>query len=74
MEYMQAAVLTAFGGPESFKMQTVPKPLPEPNQVLVRICATSVNPDDSFCFFVPVPCKIGCSDKTNRADSASPSD
>lgn len=46
MEYMQAAVLTAFGGPESFEMQTVPKPVPEPNQVLVRICATSVNPID----------------------------
>ncbi len=46
MEYMQAAVLTAFGGSESFEMQTVPKPVPEPNQVLVRICATSVNPID----------------------------
>jgi NADPH:quinone reductase len=46
MESMKAAVLTAFGGAESFEIQTVPKPIPKPNQVLVRVCATSINPVD----------------------------
>lgn len=46
MEYMKAAVLTAFGDAESFEIQTVPKPMPEPNQVLVKVCATSINPID----------------------------
>jgi len=46
MEYMKASVLTAFGDAENFEIQTVPKPVPKPNQVLVRVCATSVNPID----------------------------
>jgi NADPH:quinone reductase len=46
MESMKAAVLTAFGGAESFEIQTVPKPVPKPDQVLVRVCATSINPVD----------------------------
>lgn len=46
MDYMKAAVLTAFGDAESFEIQTVPKPVPKPNQVLVRVYATSVNPVD----------------------------
>jgi NADPH:quinone reductase len=46
MECMKAAVLTTFGGAESFEIQTVPKPIPKPNQVLVRVCATSINPVD----------------------------
>ena len=46
METMQAAVLTAFGDAESFEIQTVPKPMPKPEQVLVRVCATSINPVD----------------------------
>jgi NADPH:quinone reductase len=46
MEHMKAAVLNAFGGAESFEIQTVPKPVPKPEQVLVRVCATSINPVD----------------------------
>jgi NADPH2:quinone reductase len=46
MEYMKAHVLTAFGGPECFELRTVPKPLPKSNEVLVRVCATSINPVD----------------------------
>jgi NADPH:quinone reductase len=46
MESMKAAVLTAFGGAESFEIQTVPKPVLKPDQVLVRVCATSINPVD----------------------------
>jgi len=29
MEYMQAAVLTAFGSAEVFEFQTIPKPVPK---------------------------------------------
>ncbi len=43
---MKAAVLKAFGDAESFEIQTVPKPVPKANQVLVQVCATSVNPVD----------------------------
>ncbi|MEM8809435.1 MAG: zinc-dependent alcohol dehydrogenase family protein [Cyanobacteria bacterium P01_G01_bin.38] len=46
MEYMKAAVLTAFGDTDSFEVQTVLKPKPNSRQVLVRVCATSVNPVD----------------------------
>jgi NADPH2:quinone reductase len=46
MEYMQAAVLTAFGEPEVFEFQSVPKPVPKANQVLVKVHATSINPID----------------------------
>ncbi|MGJ5630984.1 alcohol dehydrogenase catalytic domain-containing protein (plasmid) [Nostoc sp. CALU 1950] len=46
MESMKAAVLTALGDAEKFEIQTVPKPTPKVNQVLVRVCATSINPVD----------------------------
>ncbi len=46
MESMQAAVLTAFGDAEKFEIQTVPTPKLKANQVLVRVCATSINPVD----------------------------
>jgi NADPH:quinone reductase-like Zn-dependent oxidoreductase len=42
MESMQAAVLTAFGDAEKFEIQTVPTPKLKANQVLVRVCATSI--------------------------------
>ncbi len=43
---MRAMVLTAFGGPENFHLQDVPKPTPGRGEVLVRVHATSVNPVD----------------------------
>jgi NADPH:quinone reductase len=46
MESMKAAVLTAFGDAEKFEIQTVPIPILMANQVLVRVCATSINPID----------------------------
>jgi NADPH:quinone reductase-like Zn-dependent oxidoreductase len=46
MESMKAAVLTAFGDAEKFEFQTVPTPTLKANQVLVRVCATSINPID----------------------------
>lgn len=46
IESMQAHVLTAFGPPDCLELQTVPKPEPKCNEVLVRVCATTINPVD----------------------------
>jgi NADPH2:quinone reductase len=43
---MKAIVLQSFGGPESFELRDVPKPVPHAGQVLVRVQATSINPLD----------------------------
>ncbi len=43
---MKAIVLKSFGGPESFELCDVPKPVPHAGQVLVRVHATSINPLD----------------------------
>lgn len=43
---MKAMMLESFGGPESFQLCDVPKPVPSTGQVLVRVHATSINPLD----------------------------
>ena len=43
---MKAMTLKSFGGPESFELRDVPKPVPDTRQVLVRVHATSINPLD----------------------------
>ncbi len=43
---MKAVVLKSFGGPESFELCDVPKPVPHAGEVLVRVHATSINPLD----------------------------
>jgi len=43
---MKAIVIKAFGGPEVLEPADLPKPVPGPGQLLVRILATSVNPVD----------------------------
>ena len=43
---MKAMVITAFGGPEVFKLAEVPTPEPGPTELLVKVMATSVNPVD----------------------------
>ncbi|MGV8637690.1 NADPH:quinone oxidoreductase, partial [Pseudomonas aeruginosa] len=43
---MKALILKAFGGPESFELHEVPKPVPQAGQVLVRVHSTSTNPLD----------------------------
>lgn len=62
---MKAMVLTAFGGPESFQLRDVPKPVPQAGQVLVRVHATSINPLDyqvrrgDYPDLVPLPAITG---------------
>ena len=43
---MKAAVLTEFGSVDCLEIQEVPKPQPKPHQILVKVCATSINPVD----------------------------
>ena len=43
---MKALRLTSFGGPESFELCDLPRPVPQAGQVLVRVHATSINPLD----------------------------
>jgi len=43
---MKAIVLEAFGGPEMMRIENIDMPVPGPNQVRVRVMATSVNRAD----------------------------
>jgi NADPH2:quinone reductase len=62
---MKAMVLKSFGGPESFELCDVPKPVPQAGQVLVRVHATSINPLDyqirrgDYPDLVPLPAITG---------------
>ena len=46
MSLMKAAVLTEFGSVDNLEIQEVTKPQPKSYQILVRVCATSINPVD----------------------------
>ena len=62
---MKAMILNSFGGPESFELREVPKPVPQAGQVLVRVHATSINPLDfqvrrgDYSDLVPLPTITG---------------
>jgi NADPH:quinone reductase-like Zn-dependent oxidoreductase len=43
---MRAIAQTEYGGPEVLSLQTVPKPVPQDSQVLVRVSAASVSAGD----------------------------
>ena len=45
---MKAILVRDFGGPEVLKLEDVPTPKPQPNEVLVRIHAAGVNPYDTY--------------------------
>ncbi len=40
---MKAAICTAYGAPEVLEIQEVPTPIPQNNEVLIKIMATAVN-------------------------------
>ena len=44
---MKAIHCTAYGNPEVLKIVEIPKPVPQPNEVLIRIHATAVNSGDA---------------------------
>ena len=62
---MKAMILNSFGGPQSFELSEVPKPVPQAGQVLVRVHATSINPLDyqvrrgDYRDYVPLPAITG---------------
>ena len=62
---MKAVVLSAFGPASNLELQEVAKPEPGPNDVLVRVHATSVNPADiglrsgMFGAMMPPPLILG---------------
>ncbi len=62
---MKAMTLKSFGGPESFELRELPKPVPQAGQVLVRVHATSINPLDyqvrrgDYADLVPLPAITG---------------
>src|SRR5690606_36637563 len=62
---MKEQKLKSFGGPESFELCEVPKPVPQAGQVLVRVHATSINPLDfqvrrgDYAELVPLPAITG---------------
>jgi NADPH:quinone reductase-like Zn-dependent oxidoreductase len=43
---MKAVVFTSYGGPDVLKLKEVEKPIPKPNEVLVRVRAASLNAAD----------------------------
>lgn len=43
---MKAIVYTRYGAPDVLEFKDVPQPVPAPSQVLIRVCAASVNPLD----------------------------
>ena len=62
---MKALILKSFGGPESFELRELPKPVPRAGHVLVRVHATSINPLDfqvrrgDYSDLVPLPSITG---------------
>ncbi len=43
---MRASVVTKFGPPEVFQLKDLEKPVPKDDEVLIRICATTVTAAD----------------------------
>lgn len=43
---MQAALIRAYGGPEEFRIETVPEPIPGPGEIRVKVAGAAVNPVD----------------------------
>ncbi len=44
---MRSVIADTYGGPEALRILDAPPPIPEPDQVLVRVAASSVNPLDT---------------------------
>jgi Alcohol dehydrogenase GroES-like domain len=43
---MKAAVLRSYGGPEAARLEEIPRPEPQDDQILIKVIAASVNPVD----------------------------
>lgn len=58
METMKAVVCTKYGPPEVLKIAQYKKPIPREDEVLIRICATSVTNSDLFIRGSKVPLRF----------------
>ena len=45
---MKAAVLSRYGAPENIEISTITRPTPKPNEVLIRVYATTVTTADTM--------------------------
>ena len=43
---MKATRIYQFGGPEVLKLEDIPVPVPAPDEILLRVYASGVNPTD----------------------------
>jgi NADPH:quinone reductase len=63
---MKAIIAREFGGPEVLELREIPRPVPQPGEVLVRVRASSVNPVDTkirsgmLAAIAPSPMILGC--------------
>jgi len=57
---MKAAVFTQYGSSDNIELQTVEKPVPSNNEVLVKVHATTVCTGDWRILGPNVPCGCGC--------------
>ena len=47
-DLMRAVVVSEFGSPDVLRIETVPRPIPAPDELLVRVHAAGVNPVDAI--------------------------
>jgi len=57
---MKAAVFTQYGSIDNIELQTIEKPIPTKNEVLVKVYATTVCTGDWRILGPNVPCGMGC--------------
>jgi NADPH:quinone reductase-like Zn-dependent oxidoreductase len=64
---IKAARIAAYGGPDAFRVDTVPEPIAGAGEILIKVAAAAVNPVDaklrkgSFAMFMPLefPAQLG---------------
>ena len=75
METMKAAICTKYGPPEVLRIAQYQKPVPRDDEILIKICATSVTNSDLFIrsskvalrLLIPFRIMIGIT-KTQKSD------